>query len=198
MTTCRPFQRRDLGGNGIGLAVGLLYGFMGILCVVLPVEGGWMILLAVLPLPALHIGGVLAVDRSLRKGRSSQPPAPPVSRTRRGPHGRDQRPTYRSPPMMDPRPAPGPAQIWRDPALFLAGMVVSCGSLLGRVLALMIVTGRAIFALPKLAVLPVTGWVIDRFGIRTGDIRAGWPLTAAAHGFGALALGPAVTGGLQP
>ncbi|WP_224813805.1 hypothetical protein [Hasllibacter sp. MH4015] len=71
--------------------------------------------------------------------------------------------------------------VLRDILICLGVAVVMQVLLLGPFLALMIVTGGAVFAGPILAVIAIGALALDHFALRRGGIR-GWPLSAAALG----------------
>lgn len=94
---------------------------------------------------------------------------------------------------ISPRPAPR----WRDPLLFVIGAVISFLSLIGQLLALMVVTGGAVIAGPILIGLIIAGQMLDRLVIRRERPQGGWPFTAITLGFTALVAFLAITSGAQ-
>ncbi len=79
MTYHRPFELRDTVPSVIGTLFGLFYGFMGVLCVSLFFEGFWIMILVFLPLLALQLGVIFAIDWFMKRRRAKLPPPPPVS-----------------------------------------------------------------------------------------------------------------------
>ncbi len=93
--------------------------------------------------------------------------------------------------------SPPPAPRWRDPLLFVIGAVVSFFSLIGQLLALMVVTGGAVIAGPILIGLLIAGKVLDRLVIRRERPRGGWPFTALTLGLTVLVAFLTITSGAQ-
>ena len=83
----RAFNPRDIAPTGIGFAIGLFYGFMGLLCVSLLTEDLWIIILAMLPFLVLQLAVVLGVARLMRARQQrldlDTPPATPSPWIRR-------------------------------------------------------------------------------------------------------------------
>ncbi len=80
MTEFRPYETRDLPWVAVGIAFGLLYGFLGILCLAFVVfEGGWILLLIGAPLLLVQLAAIFGFDRFLKWRRRDAPPPPPIS-----------------------------------------------------------------------------------------------------------------------
>jgi hypothetical protein len=82
--------------------------------------------------------------------------------------------------------------ILRDFLLFVAGAIFGYVILIPAFLALMIVTGGAVFAVPVLAAIALGALAIDHFAMRRNATR-GWPFSAFAAGFIGLTIFFAVT-----
>ena len=79
MTQYRPFEPRDIPWTTGGLLFGLVYGFLGILCLAFMFEGGWVLLLIGLPFLLVQCLAILGFDRFLKWRRRDAPPPPPIS-----------------------------------------------------------------------------------------------------------------------
>ncbi len=93
--------------------------------------------------------------------------------------------------------SPRPAPCWRDPLLFVIGAVISFFSLIGQLLALMVVTGGAVIARPILIGLIIAGQMLDRLVIRRERPQGSLPFAAFTLGFTALVAVLAITSGAQ-
>lgn len=80
MTTFRSFGPRDLPVTAFGLFFGVVYGIVGVLCLWFVLfDFGWFIVLLGLPLLAIQLATILALDRYLKWRRRNDPPPPPIS-----------------------------------------------------------------------------------------------------------------------
>lgn len=78
MSQHRPFAARDIAPTVIGVAFGLFFGFMGVLCIALLVEGFWIIMLALLPLLVFQMAVIFGADWLMKRYRAAQPAPPPI------------------------------------------------------------------------------------------------------------------------